>query len=365
MVTQLSLFLAEAFLVFGCVKWIIPFWQSKTDKDVSVASFLKWFALFSGGVVLAGISLNGFIEKTPILVSAALVMLATVGGFFYTQIQEKKYAQIILTSLFCGVGLFLTPFSFEMSVTAFAYKGLALVLWVAFIYMMQQFDRIFLFSFSVFSVLFLTASLMTSSVFPLLPIGFQFLCLSILVVLGMMTFLWKKIGIFLQGSSFVFFMAYIIGYFGYYLATTGEGSALPIFIAYELLEITIALGANFYLYRKLTPIEVPFLIEKALMTGKEVGKVIKKIFSISFFFAMLALISAYILRKDISVMGIKNIQVMYLFAGILLFQVYLVLTSWGQPKVEFKNLFKDIKSEIKKAKKRLHDPKKSSSKKEK
>ena len=66
---------------------------------------------------------------------------------------------------------------------------------------------------------------------------------------------------------------------------------------------------------------------------------------------MLALISAYILRKNISVMGIQNIQVMYLFAVILLFQTYLVLTTWGQPKVEFKNLFKDIKTEIKKTKK--------------
>ncbi len=365
MVTQLGLFLAEALLVFCCVQWIIPFLQSKSKEDMTVASFFKWVALISGVTVLAGVFVDGVIEKTSIFIPATLVALATVGGFFYTQFQEKKHIQFVLVSLFCGVGLLLTPFSFEFGFLAFLYKALALILWVAFIYMMQQFDRVFLFSFSVFSVLFLTVSLMTSSVFPLLNSGFQFMALSILVVLGMMAFLWKKIGIFLQGPSFVFFMAYIIGYIGYYLAMAGEAIVLPIFIAYELLEIMLALCMNFYLHRKLLPIEVPFLIEKAIMTGKDVGKVIKKIFSISFFFAMLALISAYILRKNISVMGIQNIQVMYLFAVILLFQTYLVLTTWGQPKVEFKNLFKDIKTEIKKTKKTFLNKEKPSSKKKK
>ena len=365
MVAQLCLFLAEVFLVFSCVNWIIPFWQSKSKKDMTVASFLNWIGVFAGTTVLIGVLANGVIEKTSLLVPATLVTLATAGSFFYTHFQDKKYAQLTLTALFCGVGLFLTPFEIVSSPMDVVYKGFALLLWVAFIYLMQQFDRVFLFSFSVFSVLLLTASLMTSSVFPLLNSELQFMCLSVLVVLGTMTFLWKKIGVFLQGPTFIFFMSYLLGYFGYYLAMAGEGAALPIFIAYELLEITMALCANFYLYKKLFPLQAPFLIEKAMMTGKDVGKLIKKVFSISFFFAMLALISAYVLRKDISVMGIKNIHFMDLFAVILLFQTYLILSSWGQPKVEFKNLFKDIKSEIKKAKKIVLDKKQSSSKKKK
>ena len=365
MVAQLCLFLAEVFLVFSCVNWIIPFWQSKAKKDMTVASFLNWVGVFAGTTVLIGVLANGVIEKTSLLVPATLVMLATSGSFFYTHFQDKKYAKLVVTALFCGIGLFLVPFDIVSSPLGAVYKVLALLLWIAFIYMMQQFDRVFLFSFSTFSVLLITASLMCSSVFPLLDSGFQFMCLSTLVVLGAMSFLWKRIGIFLQGPTFVFFMSYLIGYLGYHLAMAGEGSVLPIFVAYELMEITMALCANFYLYKKLFPIQAPFLIEKAIMTGKDVGKAIKKVFSISFFFAMLALISAYILRKDISVMGIKNIKYMYLFAVILLFQTYLILSSWGQPKVEFKNLFKDIKSEIKKAKKIVLDKKASSSKKKK
>lgn len=350
MLTQLSVYFMEVFLVFSCVKWIIPFFQSKSDKDMSVATFMSWVALLSGIIISCGVVGHGFVSGYFPLLSLSVVLLATVGCFFYSSFQEKKIKQLVLTALFCGVGLFLTPNGIPMTAMSVFFALLGWVLWIAFIYMMQQFDRVFLFSFSVFSVLFITASLMTSNVFPLLESSFQFLCLSILIVLGVLAFLWKKIGLFFQGSSMVFFLSYIIGYFGFCLSMNGMGEAVPLFIAYELLEIIIAFCTNFYLHHKVMPIEVPFLIERAIITGVDTAKVIKKVFSISFFFAMLGLISSYVLYKEITVMGIKNITVMYLFAAVLLLQTYIVLTSWGKPKVEFKNMFRDIKAELKKAK---------------
>ncbi len=346
MYTQLIFFLIELFVILGCVTWIVPFCLNKTKKDISIASFLNILAVFGGSLVLLTTTGYTLVQKggfLPIFVT----FFAVMGSFFYTAFQDKKRLLFIITTLLCLLGTFLTPNGLELTLTNFAIQCCAALLWITFIYMMQQLDRIFLFSFTVFSVFFLVSSLMCSNIFPFLNSSFQFLCFSLLILLVSITFWLKKKGLFLQGPASVFFLSYIIGYFGYCLGITGKASVLPIFIAYELLEIILALATNLYLYHKITPIQVPFLIEKAYMTQKNISNAVKKVFSISFFFSMLALLSAYTIHKNISVMGLKNIYVMYAFTAVLLFQTYIVFKTWGEPKTEFKNLFKDLKSELK------------------
>ncbi len=347
MYTQLIFLFIEFIIIFGCVTWLVPFCLNKTKKDISISSFLNIFAIFLSGLVLLTTTGYALIQKSSLL-PIVITFFAFVGSFFYTAFQDKKRLLFIITTLLCLLGIFLNPIAINLTLTNIITMCGATLLWVGFIYMMQQFDRVFLFSFSTFSVFFLIASLMCSDIFPFFNNSFQFLCFTTLIALISITFCLKKRGIFLQGSSFVFFLSYLIGYFGYYLGTSVNASVLPIFIAYELLEITLALGLNLYLYHQLTPIQVPFLIEKVYATQKDISKAIKKIFSISFFFSILALLSAYTIYKNISVMGLKNIYVMYAFTAVLLFQIYLIFHSWGQPKAEFKNLFKDIKSELKK-----------------
>lgn len=354
---QLYILLFEVLFLIGCVKWGIPFWQAKTKKeDITVGFFLNLVAILSGIVILVALFLSAFYDKTDLLTVGSVCSLAITGSFLTTILQSKKKLSFITMIVLCMTGLFLLPADTVLSYTGIGdilIKIFALICWILFIFMMQHFDRIPLFSFSAFAVLFLTASFMCSSIFPFLSTSFQLLCLSALAVITINSFLFKNRGIFCLGPAFTFFCAYIIGYLGYYLASTGNGISLPIFVLYELFEILL-MGITLLLSRKKQKSNRLFLIEKVFTSGINPGFAIKKVFYTHFFLALLGLLCVYVISKNINILNINNLVFMYGCATVLLFNTYLTFISWDKPKAEFKNLFKDIKKELSKTKNEIN-----------
>ena len=345
---QLYILLFEVLFLIGCVKWGIPLWQKTFKKDdITVGYFLNIVAGLSSLAILGGAFFTAFYENTDLLLPTTIIFLASAGSILTAVFQNNKKISFCFTVLLCATGLFLLPEGITLSYTNFQdilFKFISLISWIFFIWMMHQFDRIPLFSFSVFSVLFLTASIMCTNIFPFLPALFQPLCLLALTTITLNSFLFKNRGIFCLGPSFIFFISYIIGYFGYCLSANGLSAGIPIFIAYELMEILLAIGTNIFLYHKLSPIQTPFFIEKVFSKGINLTKAMRKIFSINFFFAMLGLLTTYTIQKNVTIFNINNMFFMYGCTIILLFNIYLTFHNWGKTNAELKNLFKDIKN---------------------
>lgn len=347
---ELGIFLVELLILVGCIKWIFPLLFFKKDKDISVADFLSYTTFLIGSLVVSGCLLNTLLipaaSWSPFFVS----LLATCGSFLFYKTRKNEKLSLISTLVLCSIGVFLLP-----SDTPVHFSGIVDILvkiasvcgWTLFIYMMQKLDRIPFFSFSAFSALFLIIGLMASNFFPFFNSGFSLICFSMLGLAAVNSLILKKQNIMWFGNTLVYLLSFVIGYFGYYCAALGKGIVLPIFIAFELMEITLAFGINLWVNKKLLPLTTPFLLERAYSTGINVAKAVKKLFWTCFFFAALGFVVIYIEGKNSTLTPLNSIFIMYIFTLILLSNSYLIFSSWGKPKAEFKNLFKDIKKEIK------------------
>lgn len=340
--TQLCILLFVGLFFSGCVKWgLLPFLKKRFQEPplfflVFGCACIAAFSLFLGNVaayLIGGQSVN---------ILAQFVFLLSLIGLIASFVLTSKTILYWMTVWFlCLVGSLMLPtgISFLNTLVPGAfYCFAAAFLWTAFIAVMIQLDRIPLFSFLAFSGLYLGGAFVSADFLRTLPSDFYNTCIFVLCLLVCMTYFLKKNTLLSFGKPTVFLFSYLIGYAGIYLAALGKGVYLPIFVGYELLEISVALVLNLTLYHKFYPIQVPFLAERALMKNVMVGKVLQKIFIFCFVLSALGALCVH---------GSGNyILLAYVFLGIILYSAYLNLYNWGEPKARFRDLLSDIKTGV-------------------
>ncbi len=346
---ELGIFLFELFVLIGSIKLIFPLLILKKKKDISIADFLNLAALLIGSLVVSGCFTSFLIESKNGLVPTLVALMASVGSFLFYRYKKNNLYAVLITVLFCAIGVFLLPYHApiqNLTLVEILSKIAAVCWWTLFIFMMQKLDRVPFFSFSSFSSLFIIISFMSSVFFLFFSPVFSLLCFSALGLASINALLLKKQNIMWFGPTLCFFLSYIAGYFGVYLSALGFAKILPIFIAFALLEIILAFSINFMKEKKLLPLTTPFLVERAYQSGKNIAKAVKKLFWTCFFFAGLGFVFIYVEHKAPLLNSTDGLFVILIVTGILLLNSYIVFSSWGQEKKEFKNIFKDIKKEL-------------------
>ncbi len=346
---ELGIFLFELLVLVASIKWIIPLIVLEKKKDISVAGFLNITALIIGVLVVFGCLIAPLIAPTIFFTPAFVALTALLGSFLFYFFRKKEKISLLATVLCCSTGVFLLPVTvpFEGSLAfEILTKTAAVSFWVLFIYMMQKLDRIPFFSFAAFSSLFIIISLMSSHFFLFFDASFSLLCFSALGLSAVASLILKKQNVMWFGQTLVFFLAYLTGYFGFYTSLQGSPAVLPIFIAFELLEIILAFSLNYIHHKKFLPLTTLFLVERAYKTEKHVAKAIKKVFWTCFFFAALGFVFLYADKRSGILGQTDGLIALFFVSAILLLNSYIVFSSWGQEKKEFKNLFKDIKKEL-------------------
>jgi uncharacterized membrane protein len=135
---------------------------------------------------------------------------------------------------------------------------------------------------------------------------------------------------------------------GYCLALQGKALVVPVFVSYDLFEMGVLIVSNLFMLKKLYPIETVTLVEKTLLKGTNTSLVVKKLFYVTFFLSLLGFTDLFVSHKGALIEGINNNFVLYICTFVLLYNTYLNFSTWGEKRPEFKNLFRDIKEELKK-----------------
>lgn len=346
---ELGIFLFELLILIGSIKLLFPLLILSKNKDISVADFLNVCALLIGALVTGGCLISFGIEHKIGLIPTLVSLMALGGSFLFYKLKKNDVHTVLVTLLFCSIGAFLLPTNTPVQNLApveILSKIAAVCGWTIFIFMMQKLDRIPFFSFSAFSSLFIIISFMSSYFFLFFSPIFSLLCFSALGLSGLSALLLKKQNVMWFGPTLCFFLSYIAGYFGVYTSALGFGEILPVFIAFELLEIILAFSINYIKEKKFLPLTTPFLVERAYASGKNVAKAVKKMFWTCFFFAGLGFVFIYVGKKVPHLNSTDGLFAILIVTGILLLNTYIVFSSWGKEKKEFKNLFKDIKKEL-------------------
>lgn len=349
MYLQLLIFAIGALFLAGGVHFGLSYWQKKTNTDIIVGRFLDAFACLTGGVVFASFCSYSYLNEKFSILPIAICGLAVAGAFATFLFSKKPKLQLLLQGMLCAVALSFVPVTIpvETGVMAYLVKGLTLVGWMLFIYLVRFLDRVPLFSFVSLVCLLLVSCLISSGISTYLDVSFNFLFLLLVGYISIVSLILKKYNLFVLGHAFSFFFSFILGYVGYILVLQGKANVLPVFIAYDLFEFIFVMIANIVVYKKLYPIERMLFIEKTLAKGFDAGLVIKKLFYVIFFLALLGFADLFVSHKGAIINGVNNNFVLYLCTLILLYNTYLTFSSWGKPKPEFKNLFKDLKRELK------------------
>ena len=346
---ELGIFLFELLVLICSIKFIFPLLILKKKKDISIADFLNITALLIGTLVVSGCFSSFLIESKISFAPTLVALMALVGSFLFYRCKKNNLYAVLITVLFCSIGVFLLPYHTpiqSLTVVEVLSKISAVCWWTLFIFMMQKLDRVPFFSFSAFSGLFIIISFMSSLFFLFFNPAFSMLCFSALGLSGINALLLKKQNVMWFGPTLCFFLAYIVGYFGVYTSALGFAKILPIFIAFELLEIILAFSINFIKEKKFLPLTTPFLVERAYKSGKNVAKAVKKLFWTCFFLSGLGFVFIYVEKKAPMLNSSDGLFVILIVTGVLLLNSYIVFSSWGQEKKEFKNIFKDIKKEL-------------------
>ena len=347
MYVQLLIFAIGALCLAGCVHFGLPFWQKKAKTDIVIGQFLNVFACLTSGLVLVSFLINGYLFQEDYTIPAIILGLAFGGAFANLLFSNKPKVLFLLQALLCAVALFIVP-NFVSSDIALWQKGLALTVWVAFIYMVRFLDRVPLFTVVTLVSPLLIGCLVSSGFSSYLDSSFHFLFLLLIGYISIVSLILKKYGVYVLGYGFSFFFAFVLGYMGYCLSLQGTALVVPIFVSYDLFEMSFLIVTNLCLLKKLYPIETVTLVERTLAKGLNTPLVVKKLFYVTFFLSLLAFTDLFISHKGALIKGVDNNFVLYICTFILLYNTYLNFSSWGEKRPEFKNLFKDIKQELRK-----------------
>ncbi len=327
-------FIPTCFLIGGTALFLILLNRTKGVIDSAPLAERRSFVLglFFPFSALLGVAfcLYPFQEHTDFI----FLVLLTLGlgiPLLNEYVGFSKKSGLILLFLLCFLGSLLLPppsFFVEHDLSILWYP-IAAIGWFLFIFLMRIFEKIPFMGMILFFSLFLGFFFVFSKIPDL-----HYVILLFVVLLLASTVYLKVSGFFLLGSSVTSYLAYIAGFFCVWIASLGGCVALPIFLAYPLMEVLIVIVLSLLSIRKQVVFGDSFLIERALRLSTTPQKVLSYVFFMNLLFVSLGALST---KQNVPLLPA------YLATGIFLTDIFVRLRSSGKPQVRFKDVFSDLK----------------------
>ncbi|MBQ3116917.1 MAG: hypothetical protein IJC11_01160 [Alphaproteobacteria bacterium] len=332
----------SGFFFIGVKGLLLPILNKKAP-ETSVLTF-SWIVsgLFLLSLLLANIS---FFVGTKIMIPPYLqTILLLSGGALLSMpflFQKSLKIQLPILFLFCFIGTVLIPLNdsiWTSEIGQWSFRFIGAGSWMLFLLMNTTLDRIPLFTYITNTALFIILAISATTFIPLLSPVFFYLFF-MLMVLNMITFyIFQKNNILIYTFPLSFLLNWIVGFVLLLIAASGKIAYIPIIFGYNMMEIMIAIGINVYLYRRLFPIMVPFIVEKAFADNLPIKKIIKKVFYTSLLLGFLGIFGIY---SDKAL-----VFPTYVLAFIVLINAYMSFSN-SLEKPTIRGLFKDITAGVK------------------
>ena len=332
------LFSVSVFFLVSIERFLIPLLKKKTE-NISLLP-LSWgtAAFFIIALILQQVV--SVLTHTPALnVSDWSILLLPAAGIAVMPFLYGKTLTLQSFCIFvlCLAGTCFLPIPFHIS-TLWGDVFTRLMLaggWTFFILICTELDRVPIEGFILNMAFFLLFLLLSIHVFSAFPSEvFPFL-ITILTLVLLTLFLFRRRGFFWLSFPMIFTTMFIAGYFFCRLAVMPNGAYVLIMLGYPIMETIIALALNLYLYRRLFPITVPFLTERAFGLKLPPKKVFQKVFYALILTELIGLLGLY---SSLHYFGIS-----FVMAIILLYGLFIGFTR-DMTKVSLKNVGKDVKN---------------------
>ena len=320
-----GILLVISLFFYGSVKWFILPRILKKKPDTQIITF-SWITgiifLISLGVLNFVFSVANLSVADPFFVS---FLFLTGFAFLLMPFLLKKDTkwQILVLFLLCLGATFLIPppsGEFITPVNVAIRFGGALF-WCIIILINTVLDRIPLFSYITNTCAFVILSLSCATFVGIVP--YTYFCSFILIILlNMFVFcIYRKTGILVYTFPLVFLFNLIIGYVLLHFMYTVQAVYIPLFFGFSLMEILVAIGINLYTYRRLFPVTVSFVTEKAFELNIPLKSIVKKLFYTTFVIMFLSMLAIKVAEIKTSVLYI------YLIALVVLYSSYRLLSG--------------------------------------
>lgn len=326
---------------YGSVKWFILPRILKKNPDTQIITF-SWI---TGIVCLISLGVLNFVFSA---VNLSVTYPLFVGFLFLTGfafllmpflLKKDTKWQILVLFLLCLSGTFLIPPPSGEFITpantAIRFGGA--LFWCSIILINTVLDRIPLFSYITNTCAFVILSLSCATFVGIVPYTY-FYSFILIILLNMFVFcIYRKTGILVYTFPLVFLFNWIIGYVLLHFMYTVQAVYIPLFFSFSLMEILVAVGINLYTNKRLFPITISFVTEKAFELNLPLKSIVKKLFYTTFVIMFLSMLAIKVAEIKMSVLYI------YMIAFVVLYSSYRLLSGQSES-TSFWGALKDVKT---------------------
>ncbi len=340
MYVQLGILMSVAiFFLAGMHILVIPLLKKHTE-NISLLP-LSWGTGILFIVALIAQQVASYFFQRPIIDMSDLgILLWTATGLSIMPLlygKTLKLQSLCLLTL-CFIGTFAIPLS-SLGLSNFLYEIVIRLLlaggWTFFILTCTEIDRVPLEGFILNMAFFLLFLLMSIDTFSILPSNlFPFLT-TVLTLILLTLFLFRRLSFFWMSFPMVYVVTFLAGYFFCRLAIMPNGAYVAIMLGYPLMETLIALAINIYLYRRILPLSVPFLTERAFNLNLAPKKIFQKVFYAMIITGLIGLLG---MRSSMNYFGVS-----FIMAIIILYSLFIGFTH-NMTKVSLKTVGNDVKN---------------------
>ncbi len=334
---QTGIWLTVAVLFFVCSRFLLLPVLLKKCKSISLMGiswgisllFVLFVVLEQGIAYLFGLSV---ISPEHIYILA----LTGIGILLMPMLYLRPFGvQFCVLSFICFLGTLALPNTlYGLSNTAGVFvvrMGLAVV-WAFFIMLYTEFDRVPIKGFLINIVICLLFLLMSGSMFGLLPDSFFSFWVTILMLLLVLWFIYRKYVFLNLGFPIIFALMYMSGFLFIQLSLMPQGICVLVMLAYPVWEVLRTVFLNIYRRHCVFPIGEMFLSERALALGISPKFILRRIFYVLFLTGVMGIFGMF--------GSLRYLGVISFFVVLILYQLTISLTR-PQSKVTLKSLGKD------------------------
>lgn len=323
-------------------KWAVYFTGRRECKkelplDLPI-SFVLLVILGLGGVCFSFAVLGTVITFYHMMLAMGLVCLAFMGTAM------RPLMRALGMVVICFLSTYFLPQTVQIQAgLAGTFEHLWLgVIWALMVWVFAKMDRVPFMS-MILSTGFAACMFLLSSFFSVVPIALGYFAIAILIAqMGMNMFL-KNVVTPKLGYSASVLVGFLWGAYAIYFLALGYTPAVVILYGYPTMEVLFAAVVSFGLYQNWE--SQSYLVEQALAKNIFPQKVLKAVMMWMLLIAALAALSIMSLTTGKAVF--------YIALAIVLINIYIRLTSWGEPKVRLRDVGADLKKGLSEVKKEL------------
>lgn len=340
MYVQLGILISVGiFFLAGFHSLVLPFLRKHTE-NISLLP-LSWGTSILFVIALIAQQVASYAFQRPMLDMSDLgILLWTATGLSIMPLlygKTLKLQSLCLLTL-CFIGTFAIPIS-ALGLSNFLYEIIIRLLlaggWTFFILMCTEIDRVPIEGFILNMAFFLLFLLMSIDIFSILPSNlFPFLT-TVLTLILLTLFVFRRLNFFWMSFPMVFVVTFLAGYFFCRLAIMPNGAYVAIMLGYPIMETLIAIAINIYLYRRILPLSVPFLTERAFNLNLAPKKIFQKVFYAMVITGLIGLLG---MRSSMNYFGVS-----FVMAIIILYSLLIGFTH-NATKVSLKSVGNDVKN---------------------